>query len=241
MRLLPSFCLLAIVSISALFGNEPPERTRLYTTPDPACSGGFKGRITQPAKSIEQILAIPSASQEKVYMGAITGSTRNEFQFTGLPPGKYDLAVIYDDAFFDGVTLSKEENTLTEEDLKKIEETLLKSEPFYPKKIINRVEGQTGRGSPAALICTFMREKKSDLMVAYKPGEFFREDFKRTYKLFTFKDVGVGWQVVRARDLYPAWVKPVLVAPPKYTFTKSLSGIRVADELKDLGDLDITK
>jgi hypothetical protein len=235
MRLIPSFCLLAIVSISALFGNEPPERTRLYTTPDPACAGGFKGRITQPANPIEQILAIPSASQEKVYMGAITGSTRNEFQFTGLPPGKYDLVVIYDDAFFDGVTLSKEENTLTEEDLKKIEETLLKSEPFYPKKIINRVEGQTGRGSPAALICTFMREKKSDSM---GPGH---EDFKRTYKLFTFKDVGVGWQVVRARDLYPTWVKPVIVAPPKYTFTKSLSGIRVTDELKDVGDLDITK
>lgn len=69
-------------------------------------------------------------------------------------------------------------------------------------------------------------------MSEYKPGEFFREDFKRTYKLFTFKDVGVGWQVVRARDLYPTWVKPVIVAPPKYTFTKTLSGIRVADELK---------
>ncbi len=241
MRPISLFCFLAIVSISALFGNEPPERTRLYTTPDPACPGGFKGRITQPTKPIEQILAIPSSSQEKVYMGTITGDARNEFQFTGLPPGKYDLVVIYDDAFFDGVTLCREENTLTAEDLKKIEETLQKSEPFYPKKIINRVEGQTGRGNQAALICTFMREKKSDLMSEYKPGEFFREDFKRTYKLFTFKDVGVGWQVVRARDLYPAWVKPIIVPAPKYTFTKTLSGIRVADELKDLGDLDISK
>ena len=234
MRPIPSFCLLAIFSISALFANEPPERTRLYTKSDPSCKGSIKGRISAPAKPIEQILAIASSSQEKVYMGTTSGSARNEFQFTGLPIGKYDLVVIYDDAFFDGVTLSKEENTLTDEDRKKIEETLQKSEPFYPKKIINRVEGQTGRGNPAALICTFVREKKSDLM---GPG---REDFKRTYKLFTFKDVGVGWQVVRARDLYPAWVKPVLAATPKYTFTKSLSGIRVTDELKDVGDVDIT-
>ena len=33
----------------------PPDRHRLYTEPDPACSGGIKGRIYSPAMPVRQV------------------------------------------------------------------------------------------------------------------------------------------------------------------------------------------
>ena len=39
-------------------------------------------------------------------------------------------------------------------------------------------------------------------------GKSSRPDFRRTFKLVLLKDVGPGWQIARARDLYPVWVDP---------------------------------
>ena len=54
------------------------------------------------------------------------------------------------------------------------------------------------------------------------------------------KQVGPGWQIVRTRDLYPVWTTPQLVEP-RHHFTAALAGVRVADKVKDLGELDLTK
>jgi hypothetical protein len=71
-------------------------------------------------------------------------------------------------------------------------------------------------------------------------GAWTREDFRRTFKLVILKDVGPGWQIVRARDLYPVWTRPEF-AKPAHHFSNTLSGIRVADSIKNLGELDLTR
>lgn len=230
--------LLLVISTTAL---EPVgERTRLYTVPDPACPGGLKGRIVQPELPIEQILAIPAANPEYVYMGEVSGAKRDSFQFKGLPVGKYDMVVIYDNSFYEGFQLIHGKNTLTGEDLKKIDAMIQKSEPFFTKKIIHRLEGETGTGNQARCICTFVREKGSELLLERYNGAAKRDDFRRTFKLVTLKDVGPGWQVVRARDLYPVWMDPKHQLPAHH-FSAQLTEIRVADELKDVGDLDLNR
>ncbi len=231
---------LALLMTATAFAEEPPERTRLYTKPDPANVGGLKGRIAKPELPIEQILAMPAENPEELYAGEITGPKRDTFEFKNLPVGKYDLIVIYDLAFYEGFQLHRDANTLTPDDLKKIEATIQKSEPFFPKKFIHRVEGQTGRASAARCVCTFFRDHASELLLQQFEGKSNRPDFRRTYKLVVLKDVGPGWQIVRARDLYPVWMNPKH-ALPTHHFSTSLQQIRVADQLKDLGDLDLTK
>jgi hypothetical protein len=230
--------LLTLLFAGVALAQNPPERTRLYTKPDPANTGGLKGRIAKPALPIEQILALPSDSIEEVYQGEITGPTRNAFEFKGLPVGKYDLVVIYPAAFYEGLQLNREPSTLTADDLKKIDASIQKSEPFFTKKIVHRLEGETGRASTARSICTYVREKGSDLLMEQFEGKSSRDDFRRTFKLVLLKDVGPGWQIVRARDLYPVWVDPKR-SLPEHHFSSALSQFRVADELKDLGDLDL--
>lgn len=235
--------LLTLLSLVALCASapaaDPPERTRLYTTPDPASPGGLRGRITNPDAPIEQILAVPAANIETVYQGETTGAKKDAFQFKGLPVGKYDLVVIFEKAFYEGLRLTRGESTITTDDLKKIETTIQKSEPFFTKKFIHRVEGESGRGNLARGIITYFRDKGSELLLEQFEGKSNRPDFRRTFKLVVLKDVGPGWQVVRARDLYPVWMNPKAALPAHHYNTK-LSEIRVADEIKDIGALDLS-
>lgn len=238
MRFIPA--LLALFTAVAI-AQEPPERTRLYTQPDAASPGGLKGRVAKPELPIEQILALPTGPAiEEVYQGEISGPKRDTFTFKGLPVGKYDLVVIYPDAFYEGLQLSRDASTLTPEDLKKIDASIQKSEPFFTKRIIHRLEGTTGRGNTARCVATYFREKGSELLLQQFEGKSKRPDFRRTFKLVLLKDVGPGWQIARARDLYPVWVNPKS-ALPSHHFCTALSQFRVADQLKDLGELDLTR
>jgi len=231
--------LIALFAGSA-FAQNSPERTRLYTKPDPANAGGLKGRIAKPELPIEAILATPAENPEEVYEGEITDPKRAAFEFKNLPVGKYDLIVIYPAAFYEGLQLNRDASTLTAEDLKKIDASIQKSEPFFTKRIIHRVEGQTGRGNNARCIVTYFREKGSELLLQTFEGGFSRPDFRRTFKLVLLKDVGPGWQIARARDLYPVWVDPKR-SLPEHHFSGTLKQLRVADQIKDLGDLDLTR
>jgi hypothetical protein len=220
--------------------EPPPERYRLYTEPDSGAPGGIAGRVVKPEQPVAQILAIPADAPEKVYQGTIDGADRRSFKFTGLPMRKYDLLVVFEKDFHEGLQLQQGENTLTEADRTKIEAIVQKSEPYFTHKIIHRVAGETGRGNFARCICTFLRAKGSELLWNAYQGKFERDDFRRTFKLVILKDVGPGWQIVRTRDLYPVWTTPQLVKP-EHHYHESLSGIRVADKVKDLGELDLTK
>ena len=232
--------LIATLLAGAALAQDPPERTRLYTKPDPANTGGLTGRIAKPDLPIQEILALPPDSPEEVYEGAFTDPKRTAFQFKNLPVGKYDLVVIYPAAFYEGLRLDRDASTLTPEDLKKIDASIQKSEPYWTKKVIHRVEGETGRGNDARLICTYYRDKGSDLLMERFEGKASRDDFRRTFKLVLLKDVGPGWQIARARDLYPVWINPKL-ALPEHHFSAAISQFRVADQMKDLGDLDLTR
>lgn len=229
----------ALAGTAAGEPQAPPERYKLYTPPEAGASGGISGRVAKPDQPVEQVLAIPADAPEKVYQGELDSDKRG-FRFSGLPMRKYDLLVVFEKDFYEGLQLQRGENSLTDEDRKKIEAIVQKSEPYFTHKIIHRVEGETGRGNFSRAICTFLRAKGSELLWNTYKGEYHRDDFRRTFKLVILKDVGPGWQIVRTRDLYPVWTTPQLVEP-KHHFHESLAGVRVADKVKELGELDLTK
>lgn len=229
----------ALATFAGEINVDPLEgRSRLYTEPDPSSSGGITGRIVQPAQPIEQILATPPDAPQLVYKGTITGEDKQSFRFDGLPMRKYDLVVIYENALFEGLQLARGDNTLTAGDREKIDASIQKSEPYYPDKIIHRLEGETGRGNHARAICTFYLESGSELLFNTYEGASRREDPRRAFKLIILKDVGPGWQIERARDLYSKWASKSTLQP-KHHFRPELSRIRVADSIKDLGELHL--
>jgi hypothetical protein len=225
----------ALVSLGVA-GQEPlKERHRLYTPPDPAAAGGITGTISKPAKPIVQILAMPPDEPELVYEGQVTGSNRQGFLFEKLPMGKYDLFVIYEREFYEGLELTFEPDTLTDKDRQSISSIVHASDPFFNKKVIHRVAGATGRGNFARCVVTQYRDGPGTQSADYVD---LKGKSRRTFKLIWLKDVGVGWQVVQKRDLYPVTVALELLTPTHH-FTKVLSRIRVTDHVKNLGVLEL--
>lgn len=212
-------------------GTIDPGRNYLYTEPDPSAPGGIQGRIATPAVPLEAVLAIPADEPRFVYEARITDESPRSFYFKGLPMRKYDLIVIYKSRFYEGLRLHRDRNTLTAEDKKEIKTTVDATEPYFKKKFIHRLEGTTGRGNKARAICTFLRDAGS--------AEGHHEH-RRTFKLLMFKDVGPGWQIVRARDLFPVSFEPGKPRP-RHIYSEALSGIRVTRRIKELGDIKLTR
>jgi len=219
------------------------ERHRLYTRTDPADKGGIRGTITNPHKPMLEILAMPPDEPRHVYEGQVTGGDHQSFLFESLPMGIYDLLVIYADDFYEGLELHPQPSTLTKNDLQKIEDIILASEPYFTRRVIHRVAGTTGRGNVARCLVTFLRDKASSGTTSHRQGLEYMVDqsklgWRRTFKLVWLKDVGPGWQIVQTRDLYPVWTDPQH-ALPKHHFRDKLAHIRVTDSVKDIGQLDI--
>lgn len=232
--LLAGWCVMVLAGVVS-GADARPERHRLYTPPDPDSTGGITGMITKPGKPILQILAMPPDHPELVYEGKVIGSTRQGFLFENLPTSKYNLFVIYENEFYEGLELSFVPDTLTEKDRKSIDYIVKASDPFFNKKIIHRVEGTTGRGNFARCVVTQYRDGPGTVTADY---EVMKGISRRTFKLIWLKDVGVGWQVVQKRDLYPVTAAMNLMTPTHH-FSKVLSKIRVTDQVKDLGDISL--
>ncbi len=212
-------------------GKQAEKRDRLYTVPDPDAHGGIDGRVTHPSKPIEKVLALPYDDPARVYEGQVTGANKSSFRFSGLPMDRYGLIVIYDDAMYEGLTLSLDDTTLTADDRKGINDVIQRSEAFFSHKIIHRLEGTTGRGGDARAICTFYRDTPAEAYMFET-----RTGYRRTFKLVVLKQVGPGWQIARTRDLHPIWITPDKMTV-KHRFKSELSGLRVTDSIKDLGNL----
>lgn len=227
-------CMTLLLPWIGVATDEELEHKRLYTNPDPMATGGLEGRITSPSGPVRQILAVSAAHPERVYRGTFLDEGRRQFRFEGLPMDRYDLVVIFENAAYEGLRLTRGRNTLTRQDLQQIDDIVQRSEPFFTVKVIHRVEGQTGRGNQARAFVTMARDKEAEM---YEVIERF--GYRRTHKLIILQQVGPGWQIARARDLYPIWVefdeKPLL--RPAHYHRPALSGFRVTDEVRDLGNI----
>lgn len=224
-RITGKFAGLVLLAILVGFTAGAQERHRLYTKTEAKDTGGIKGVIKNPNMPVLQILAMPPDEPRFVYEGKLTGPNNQGFIFQNLPSARYNLFVIYDNEFYEGLELHREKNTLTKQDREKILYIVDESDPFFSNKVMHRMEGSTGRGNFARCIVTQYRT---------------RAPMRRTFKLIWLKDVGPGWQVVQKRDLYPINANPKNLTP-KHHYSAVLSKIRVTNEIKDLGELDLNK
>lgn len=230
------FASIVLLGLAVSAWAAEKEHSRLYTAPDTSASGGIVGKIVKPEMPIVQILAMPPDEPRFVYEGRISGASRQEFSFANLPMAKYNLFVIYENAFFEGLQLSSEPDTLTDKDRQSITKIVNESDPFYNKKIIHRIAGTTGRGNFARCVVTQYRDGPGTVTADYVE---LKGQGRRTFKLIWLKDVGVGWQVVQKRDLYPVTVDLRLLKPTHH-YSEQLSNIRVTNKVKSLGDIDIS-
>ncbi len=216
--------LLLWLTLASASGGEVNITSRLYTQPDPNASGGLTGTAAFSASPLRGAFAQSRADPAKVYAARIEDGRR--FTFSGLPVGRYDLLLLYDDAFYEGLMLSRED-TLTDRDRQLITGHIDKTGQFFETKIYHRMAGQTGVGNEARIV--FQEHHQ-------------REDSEiRNLKLGILMQVGdVGWQMVRSREFVRIDVRNSTsqsgILPHHYN--PSLSGFRVVDSIRDVGTLN---
>ena len=113
--------------------------SRLYTPPSEEASGGIEGKLVDAPSKVLGVICMPqkfpNISSLKLVEG---GSSRknagnvntdmtnecylatltddNRFRFRGLPYGKYDLFILCENCFYEGLKLNREEESLTDAD-----------------------------------------------------------------------------------------------------------------------------
>ena len=207
----------------------------LYTEPDAGARGGRTGVVADPPGPLAGVFALPPDEPRFVYKGAISGDRRDRFTFTGLPVAKYDLMLVFDNVFYEGLTLNRGEDSLTDQDKKLITGIIDKSEPYFNEKTVHRLLGKTGKmEGQARAVCTFLRSLTS---TGFNDGAAYT-DHRRSLKLVLLEDVGPGWQVARTREIFVIMVKPG-TGHIRHEYNPKLGGIRVVDEVKDLGQVSV--
>ena len=218
-------------------GNMSPySKTRvsanLYTRPDPYANGGIRGRIAQAPSEVLGVLAMPQRFPNVSALDDIEGGgsaknarninkdmtnqvylatlgAENVFTLYGLPPGKYDLFVLCENCFYEGLLLSREDHTLTEQDTKAIREKIKESNPFFNVKIQHRIEGQSGTFGKARVL----EQEVRTLPVTLQSAEVLSNIQIRSIKLCLMESVGspglgVHWEMKKTREITRQEVGP---------------------------------
>jgi len=236
----------------------------LYTKPDPSATGGIKGVIAAAPSEVLGVLAMPQKFPNISAMDDIEGGTSaknarninkdmtnqvylaglggdNAFSFNGLPPGKYDLFVLCENCFYEGLLLSREDNTLTEPDIKSIKAKITESNPFFNVKNQHRMEGQAGTYGKARVI----EQEVRTLPVTLQSAEVLKHIQIRSIKLCLMESVGTAnlgtqWEMKKTREITRQEVGPpdTKGVIPGY-FCKALRGIRVSTSTKDVGTVTL--
>ena len=214
------------------FGDEYKGKA-LYTEPDPSSSGGIRFTASVPLLGA---YAIPQNNQFHIYMGTISGS---QVTFQGLPSAKYDLFLHCKDKAYEGIVLHRDDDNLTEKDLKFINVTVGQNIPFFDLKHIHRIKGSTGQAGKAVALTQEVRTGRTGYVVNQN-ADFLIGFQIRSIKLQFAEDVGTaGWQVSQTREIVRQSVHPEMT--PKdilpIVYSEKLGNIRVTDAVKDLGAL----
>ncbi|MDR2850413.1 MAG: hypothetical protein LBW77_07760 [Verrucomicrobiota bacterium] len=237
----------------------------LYSKPDPSADGGIRGVIAGNPSEVLGVLAMPQKfpnlssladvdggdssknarnvnkdMTNQVYLAAL--GPDNAFSFHGLPPGKYDLFVLCENCFYEGLLLTRDENALAAGDLASIKAKITESNPFFNVKNQHRIEGQAGSFGKARVL----EQEVRTLPVTLQSAEVLTHIQIRSIKLCLMESVGTTalgthWEMKKTREITRQEVGPpdTKGVIPGY-FCKALQGVRVSTAVKDVGTLTLT-
>lgn len=239
---------------------------KTYTPLNPESAGGIKGQLSSPPSKVLGVIAVyqqfPTVSalsgidggsaaknqknvnqdmRNPVYLAALADD--NSFSFQGLPPGKYDLFIMCENCFYEGLLLSREENTLRPVDLKTIKSKLKESNPFFDKKHQHRILGNHGSYGKARVLEQEVRTRPLMLQSAeYVTGVQIRSTKLCMMESVGGKRAGNHWELKKTRELVRQELGSLETKGiiPGF-FRDDLQGIRVSRRMKDIGTITLQK
>ena len=210
---------LFLVCTTLVFGDG------IYTTPDPAATGGITG--TLPVGQLTCALVVDSENG-RVFQAVVSGGS-NQFCFAHLPVGKYHLVLITPKRqIWDGIQLGDPIASLPAAARMNLELRIAKADTVFNRYTIHRCGMMNNR------ILALVERIRDHTSGIQPPGTVPVNT--RQLEIIELTLSGTDWQVVTTRPIYRR-DEPFEKSPAFYRseFLSALSKIRVLDFVKELG------
>jgi len=214
---------------------QPVLSDSFHDSTDPAATGGITGKVK--GAELQKVVAIEQVAF-KFYAGWVD-RTEGSYSITGLPPGKYDIFLKFEEDVVEGLRLDVfgETEEIGKEDRDKIWDLIKVSDDFFHDK---RIVRSGGTAKLQKLIVEQIRTKPTfnpDGTIA--EGKMFRRiDYtivKKTREVWQIDPDCPRFILREERDNKGKGSKVT------YRFNKDLGGLRVADEMVTAPDVVLEK
>ena len=200
----------------------------IYTPADPGAAGGIALSVDTPL-----LRAIALERDRTRVFDAVVSPDGKQASFHTLPTGKYDLVLLTRNRnVVEGLNLGAEPADLSTTSLKNLQNRVATGDTFFNRWTIHRIgiEGDT------ALVFV---ERLRDKATFQQSGGILPGNVRR-FELLEMRRAADNWQVGSTRHLYRE-AEPVEPNPPffKHSFLPALGGVRVIDQPKNLGNLNL--
>lgn len=200
---------------------------RIYTQPEPANPGGIAGRVPS---ELTHAVAIEH-DRTRVYLAQLSGGG-TEFRFEHLPIGKYDLVLFTKSGpVFEGLALGAAA-TLAEAPAAHLKERVTAQDGFFNQATIHRM----GLSEDGETLLAFVERYRANKI--YKQNGEILGELVRRFEVIEFARAEDDWQLTTTRHFYREG-EPVPAHPDfrKTVDIPALGGVRVINQLKDLGEI----
>ena len=223
-----AFFALAALMLCWVSSAHAQDPRGIYTVPDPAAGGGIALAVDTP---LTHAMAVEH-DRKRVFNGSLSADGL-QVTFAHLPTGKYDIVLTAKNRnVFEGLNLGPEPQGLSETSFKNLQDRVATGDTFFNRWTIHRL----GISDETALVFV---ERLRDKKIYQQSGETLQSNVRR-FEILEMKQATDTWQVADTRHLYRE-TEPIEPSPPlyKHAFVAALGNVRVIDQTKNLGKLEL--
>ena len=222
------FCAIAALTLCWVAYVQAQDPRGIYTIPDPSSGGGI---VLSVDTALTHAMAVEH-DRKRVFNGSLSADGL-QVTFAHLPTGKYDVVLTAKNRnVFEGLDLGPEPQGLSETSLKNLQDRVATGDTFYNRWTIHRI----GINDETALVFV---ERLRDKKIYQQSGATLPNNLRRL-EVLEMRQATDTWQVADTRHLYRE-TEPVEPNPPffKHAFIAALGNVRVIDQTKNLGKLEL--
>ncbi len=212
--------LLLVAGIQICPGKGEYSGKYLYAKTDPKDTGGITVKLEAGKHKISHVIAFGRKSR-KPFLGHFSPDGRSA-DFKNLPIDKYDLVVVTEDTFYEGLQLvRKNDPTTVKAEAEAITKEVKGVEAFFDGKKVERIEIENLKA------CSLVQQWRIKVALAESGAKL--KGTIHSIDLIWFEKPLKGWQLVKRRQLYREELPHKQAFQHKYM--KTLSNFRVAKKV----------
>ena len=224
------------IAVGILLGcaSAQAQAGRIYTKTRPEATGGITGKA--PSELVHAMAV--ERDRVRVFLADLTDGGKT-FRFEHLPVGKYDLVLVTKDgAIWEGLALGDSLLPLSVTSAENLEKRIKLADTFFNRYKVHRAGlGMLDESGDGMVLALVERLRPNDVLK--QSGERLNQTIRRL-EVIELHQATDDWQMVGTRHLFREGESiPITPEFLNHTQIPELGGLRVVNEIKDLGTVSL--